>query len=100
MYMRGVFLHVHKDRRVGAKLALICRNTAPPGELSWRPLDRESSSASSVRSEPTEASSSCNYSIDQTRGPQVALMAFFVYYVLCMAVTWYFYSRRNAQMPC
>ncbi len=33
-------------------------------------------------------------------GPQVALIAFIVFYVTCIAVTWYFYSRRNAEMPC
>ncbi len=40
------------------------------------------------------------YSTSSFGGPQVALMAFIVFYVTCIAVTWYFYSRRNAEMPC
>jgi NNP family nitrate/nitrite transporter-like MFS transporter len=39
-------------------------------------------------------------SISLTGGPEAALMCFIGYYVLCVAVTWWFYSRRNAPMPC
>jgi len=40
------------------------------------------------------------YSIGVTGGPQTALMSFVVFYVTCSAVTWYFYHRRNAEIPC
>ncbi|CAA9453184.1 MAG: Nitrate/nitrite transporter [uncultured Rubrobacteraceae bacterium] len=40
------------------------------------------------------------YSIGATGGPQTALVSFVVFYATCMAVTWYFYYRRNAEIPC
>jgi len=30
----------------------------------------------------------------------VALMIFIVFYVACVAVTWWIYYRRNAEIPC
>ena len=39
-------------------------------------------------------------SISMTGGPQAALYGFIVFYVLCVLVTWWFYSRKNAPMPC
>jgi NNP family nitrate/nitrite transporter-like MFS transporter len=39
-------------------------------------------------------------SIALTGGPQAALQAFIVFYLTCIAVTWWFYSRRHAPMPC
>lgn len=39
-------------------------------------------------------------SISLTGGPQSALYGFIVFYVLCVLVTWWFYSRKNAPMPC
>lgn len=39
-------------------------------------------------------------SIALTGGPQAALYAFIVFYVLCVVVTWWFYSRKNAATPC
>jgi NNP family nitrate/nitrite transporter-like MFS transporter len=39
-------------------------------------------------------------SITMTGGPEAALYVFIVFYVLCIAVTWWFYSRKNAPMPC
>jgi len=39
-------------------------------------------------------------SIAATGGPEMALYCFIVFYVSCIAVTWWFYSRRNAPMPC
>ena len=33
-------------------------------------------------------------------GPEQALYAFIVFYITCVATTWWFYSRRNAPMPC
>ncbi len=39
-------------------------------------------------------------SIANTGGPEAALYLFVVFYMLCIAVTWWFYSRRNAEMPC
>jgi len=35
-----------------------------------------------------------------TGGPQAALLAFVFFYLTCIAVTWWHYSRRNAPMPC
>ncbi|MCA1718365.1 MAG: nitrate/nitrite transporter, partial [Actinobacteria bacterium] len=40
------------------------------------------------------------YSTSAYGGPQAALVAFIAFYVTCIAVTWWFYSRRNAEMPC
>jgi NNP family nitrate/nitrite transporter-like MFS transporter len=39
-------------------------------------------------------------SISMTGGPEMALYVFIAFYVTCIAVTWWFYSRRNAPMPC
>ena len=39
-------------------------------------------------------------SISQTGGPEAALCIFIVFYLLCIAVTWWYYARRNAPMPC
>jgi len=39
-------------------------------------------------------------SISMTGGPEVALYIFIVFYVTCIAVTWWFYARRTAPMPC
>ncbi|SDU39341.1 MFS transporter, NNP family, nitrate/nitrite transporter [Pseudomonas pohangensis] len=35
-----------------------------------------------------------------TGGPQMALYAFMVFYASCIVVTWWWYSRKNAEMPC
>jgi NNP family nitrate/nitrite transporter-like MFS transporter len=39
-------------------------------------------------------------SIDLTGGPQAALYVFIAFYVLCVAMTWWFYTRRNAEIRC
>ncbi|GFO64344.1 NarK family nitrate/nitrite MFS transporter [Geomonas paludis] len=39
-------------------------------------------------------------SIAHTGGPQAALYGFLAFYLSCIALTWYWYSRRNAEMPC
>ncbi len=39
-------------------------------------------------------------SIAMTGGPESALYVFIVFYVTCIAITWWLYSRRNAPMPC
>jgi NNP family nitrate/nitrite transporter-like MFS transporter len=39
-------------------------------------------------------------SITMTGGPEAALYVFISFYLLCIAVTWWFYSRKNAPMPC
>lgn len=39
-------------------------------------------------------------SIGMTGTPHAALWFFIVFYVLCLAVTWWFYSRRHAEVPC
>ena len=40
------------------------------------------------------------YSIGATGGPQTALTAFVAFYVTCVAVTWYFYFRKKAEIRC
>ena len=39
-------------------------------------------------------------SIAITGSPGAALLAFVLFYVSCIAVTWWYYARRNAPMPC
>jgi NNP family nitrate/nitrite transporter-like MFS transporter len=39
-------------------------------------------------------------SIAITGGPQSALQVFIFFYLICMALTWWHYSRRHAPMPC
>jgi NNP family nitrate/nitrite transporter-like MFS transporter len=39
-------------------------------------------------------------SISLTGGPEAALYVFFVFYLLCIAVTWWYYARKSAPMPC
>jgi NNP family nitrate/nitrite transporter-like MFS transporter len=39
-------------------------------------------------------------SIAATGGPEAALYMFIVFYVTCIFMTWWYYSRKNAEMPC
>jgi NNP family nitrate/nitrite transporter-like MFS transporter len=39
-------------------------------------------------------------SISMTGGPEGALYVFIAFYLTCIVVTWWFYARRNASMPC
>lgn len=39
-------------------------------------------------------------SIAMTGSPEAALYGFIAFYVLCIIMTWWFYSRKNAEMPC
>ncbi|MBP6294344.1 MAG: MFS transporter [Hydromonas sp.] len=39
-------------------------------------------------------------SISATGGVKAALVAFIVYYVLCLVINWWFYSRKGAPTPC
>jgi NNP family nitrate/nitrite transporter-like MFS transporter len=39
-------------------------------------------------------------SIQLTGGPESALYGFLAFYFTCIVVTWWFYSRRNAEIPC
>jgi NNP family nitrate/nitrite transporter-like MFS transporter len=39
-------------------------------------------------------------SIATTGSPHAALWAFIIFYVTCVVLTWWFYSRRGAQRPC
>lgn len=39
-------------------------------------------------------------SIDLTGGPTAALYVFIGYYLTCLVVTWWFYSRKKAEIPC
>jgi NNP family nitrate/nitrite transporter-like MFS transporter len=39
-------------------------------------------------------------SMKATGSPAGAFVGFIAVYVSCIAVTWWWYSRRNAEMPC
>ena len=39
-------------------------------------------------------------SIAYTGGPEAALMVFIAFYVTCIAATWFFYTRRGAEIRC
>jgi NNP family nitrate/nitrite transporter-like MFS transporter len=39
-------------------------------------------------------------SIALTGGPEGALYIFIFFYLTCIVTTWWFYARRNAEMPC
>lgn len=39
-------------------------------------------------------------SITLTGGPDAALYLFMGFYVICVAITWFYYTRRNAPVPC
>ena len=39
-------------------------------------------------------------SIELTGGPQAALYVFIVFYLTCIALTWWYYSRKGAEVPC
>jgi len=39
-------------------------------------------------------------SISATGGPEAALYVFIAFYVTCIVITWWYYARRNAEMPC
>ncbi|NLD67236.1 MAG: NarK family nitrate/nitrite MFS transporter [Limnobacter sp.] len=39
-------------------------------------------------------------SIAATGGPEAALWIFCAFYLLCTTITWWYYARRNAEMPC
>ena len=39
-------------------------------------------------------------SIAATGGPEFALWMFAVFYVFCIIITWWYYSRKHAEMPC
>jgi NNP family nitrate/nitrite transporter-like MFS transporter len=40
------------------------------------------------------------FSMKATGSPAGAIVGFIVVYLSCIAVTWWFYSRRKAEMPC
>lgn len=39
-------------------------------------------------------------SISLTGGPEGALYVFIAFYITCIVMTWWYYSRKNAEMPC
>lgn len=39
-------------------------------------------------------------SIALSGGPELALYAFMAFYALCVVITWFYYTRRNASVPC
>jgi MFS transporter, NNP family, nitrate/nitrite transporter len=39
-------------------------------------------------------------SIDLIGGPEGALYVFIFFYLTCIAITWWYYARRDAEMPC
>ncbi len=38
--------------------------------------------------------------MNATGSPAAALLAFIALYVSCLVVTWWWYARRDAEMPC
>ena len=38
--------------------------------------------------------------IAATGGPELALVAFIAFYLLCIGLTWWYYARRDAELPC
>jgi NNP family nitrate/nitrite transporter-like MFS transporter len=38
--------------------------------------------------------------IKMTGSPDMALYVFIGFYISCMIITWWFYSRKGAEMPC
>ena len=41
-----------------------------------------------------------NFSINATGGIEAALYCFIIFYVTCLYVTWRYYSRKGAEVPC
>jgi NNP family nitrate/nitrite transporter-like MFS transporter len=39
-------------------------------------------------------------SIAMTGGPEAALYGFVLFYLTCIVMTWWYYSRKHAEMPC
>lgn len=39
-------------------------------------------------------------SIEMTGGPSAALWGFLIFYVVCVVITWFFYSRKSAPVHC
>lgn len=39
-------------------------------------------------------------SIASTGGPELALLTFIAFYLLCIVATWWFYARHDADVPC
>jgi NNP family nitrate/nitrite transporter-like MFS transporter len=39
-------------------------------------------------------------SIAVTGGPEAALYGFIAFYVTCIAITWWYYARKHAEVPC
>ncbi|MOA16039.1 Nitrate/nitrite transporter NarU [compost metagenome] len=39
-------------------------------------------------------------SFDLTGGPEWALYGFILFYLLCIVLTWFFYTRSNAEVRC
>jgi MFS transporter, NNP family, nitrate/nitrite transporter len=39
-------------------------------------------------------------SIAKTGGPEAAIIGFIAFYVTCIAITWWYYSRNNAEVKC
>ena len=39
-------------------------------------------------------------SIELSGGPEMALYVFIFFYLTCIVLTWWYYSRKNAEMPC
>ncbi|MBT9511253.1 MAG: nitrate/nitrite transporter, partial [Acidovorax sp.] len=39
-------------------------------------------------------------SIALTGSPHAALWTFFAFYLVCIVITWWYYARKHAEMPC
>ena len=66
------------------------------GGLSHRPREENYRSSFS----PSSQSLISRTSVALTGGAQTALYCFVVFYLICIAVTWWYYARKNAEVPC
>ena len=97
--MIPVIFSTHHERLAGGAR----RRRARAGARRTRPRRRRRCSGSARPSPPTAPSSSrarSAISMKATGSPAAALLGFIAVYVSCIAVTWWFYSRRKAEMPC
>lgn len=75
------------------------------GEACRRQIDRESAAIIAFTSAIAAYGAffipkAYGTSIGLTGGPAAALWTFLAFYVVCAAITWTFYSRRGAPVPC
>jgi NNP family nitrate/nitrite transporter-like MFS transporter len=81
------------------------RNDAAAMEQAWREGSTEGAAAVGFSSAVAAFGGffipiACGASISLTGSPQGALIFFSLFYLICVAVTWWWYSRPNAEVAC